>query len=48
MAEPLPPPHPTEADPPPFGGTWHRLYALVAGWLALQVLLYWLFTRAFA
>ena len=35
-------------EPPPFLGRWSRLYALVAGALALEILLFWWFTRAFA
>ena len=34
-------------EPPPVGGSWKRLYALVLGWLAAQVVLFYLFTRAF-
>ena len=33
-------------DRPPFGGRWSNLYLLVIGFLALQVVVYWLFTRA--
>jgi hypothetical protein len=32
-------------DPPPFLGTWTRLYAVVLGWLGLVVLLMHLFTQ---
>lgn len=32
---------------PPVGGRWRTLYLLVIGFLALQVLAYWLFTRAY-
>ena len=38
---------PRRDDPPPFLGTWPRLYAAVLGWLALLVLLMHFFTRAF-
>jgi hypothetical protein len=34
-------------EPPPIGGSWRRLYAIVIGFLAFQILVYWLFTRAF-
>ena len=34
-------------ESPPFGGSWRTLYALVLAWLALQVVLFYLFTRAF-
>ena len=33
--------------PPPFGGSWRALYAVVLLWLAAQVLLFYLFTRFF-
>jgi hypothetical protein len=35
-------------DPPPILGRWRYLYALVLGNLALDMLLLWIFTRAFA
>jgi hypothetical protein len=35
-------------EKPPIGGSWGRLYAVVLLFLALQILVYWLFTRAFA
>ena len=38
--------HETE-EPPPVGRSWRALYALVLGWLAVQVVLFYLFTRAF-
>lgn len=34
-------------EPPPFGGTWRALYAVVLAWLAVLVVLFYLFTRAF-
>jgi hypothetical protein len=34
------------AEPP--GGSWKRLYAVVLLFLALQIFLYTLFTKAFA
>jgi hypothetical protein len=34
-------------DPPPFLGTWTRLYAVVLGWLGLVVLLMHLFTQRY-
>jgi hypothetical protein len=38
-----------EADePPPFLGSWGRLYAAVLGWLALLVVLFYLITLAFS
>ncbi len=35
-------------EPPPFFGTWRRVYLAVIGWLALLILLFCLFTREFA
>lgn len=34
-------------EAPPFGASWAVLYALVLGFLALLVVLFYLFTRAF-
>lgn len=31
---------------PPIGGRWLTLYLVVIGFLALQVVAYWIFTRA--
>jgi hypothetical protein len=46
---------PAEGDPdrrfeetPPLGGRWVWLYAAGIGFLAIQILVYWLFTRAFS
>jgi hypothetical protein len=36
-----------EAEPPPFGGSWRRLYAIVATALLLEIVLFALFTAAF-
>jgi hypothetical protein len=36
-----------EAEPPPFGGSWRRLYAIVAGALLAEIVLFALFTAAF-
>ena len=36
----------TEEEPPPFGGSWRVLYAAVLAWLAVLVVLFYLFTRA--
>ncbi len=33
--------------PPPFLGTWRRAYLAVIGWLALLILLFYLFGRRF-
>lgn len=38
---------PAEDEPPPFGGSWGRLYALVLGNLVFLVVLFYLFTKAF-
>lgn len=35
-------------EPPPILGSWSRLYAAVLGWLALLILLFYLFARRFA
>jgi hypothetical protein len=37
----------TEEEPPPLGGSWRALYAVVLLWLAAQVVLFYLFTEAF-
>jgi hypothetical protein len=36
------------AGPPPVGGTWPRLYAIVLLLLAVEIFIFWMFTRAFA
>lgn len=38
----------TPDDPPPLLGSWRNLYALVLGVLAVQILVYWLVTQAYA
>jgi hypothetical protein len=38
---------PPREEPPPFGGSWAKLYAAVLINLAALVLLFHLFTRAF-
>jgi hypothetical protein len=35
-------------EPPPFFGTWRRVYLGVLGWLALLILLFYLFAREYA
>jgi len=43
--------HPTAPDgeePPPIGRSWRVLYAVVIGNLALLILLFYAFTRAFS
>lgn len=37
-----------EDEPPPFGGSWRALYALVLANLAVLIVLFYLFTRAFS
>ncbi len=34
-------------DPPPFLGTWPRVYAVIIGYLALLITVFYLFTRAY-
>lgn len=34
-------------EPPPFGGSWRSLYAVVLLTLAALIVLFYLFTRAF-
>lgn len=34
-------------EPPPFLGTWPRVYAMVIVFLALLIVLFYLFARAF-
>ena len=38
---------PPDDEPPPILGTWRRIYIAVLLWLALMIVLFWLFTRAF-
>ena len=35
-------------EPPPFFGSWPRIYGAVIAWLALLILLFFLFTKAFS
>jgi hypothetical protein len=35
-------------EPPPFLGSWRRLYAAVIVWLAFLILLFYAFSRRFA
>ncbi|HSW49495.1 MAG TPA: hypothetical protein VLH09_04935 [Bryobacteraceae bacterium] len=37
-----------QEEPPPFLGSWRRLYAAVLAWLALLILLFFWFAREFA
>lgn len=36
------------SEPPPVLGTWPRLYAVVLGWLAVLIVLFYLMTEAFS
>jgi hypothetical protein len=36
-----------EDEPPPLLGTWRRLYLVVLAALAVEIALFWAFTRAF-
>ena len=49
VAGPRPPaPGPVSPEePPPFGGSWRALYAVVAATLALLIALFAVFTKAF-
>lgn len=35
-------------EPPPILGSWPRIYAVVVGWLALLIGVFYLFARRFA
>ena len=35
-------------EPPPFLGTWRRVYATVLLYLAALITLFWAFTRAYS
>jgi hypothetical protein len=37
-----------QSEPPPFGGSWTRLYVAVLVELAGLVILFWLLTRSFS
>jgi len=41
-------PPPQDEQPPPFLGSWTRLYAVVIAFLVLQMILYAAFSRAFS
>jgi hypothetical protein len=43
----MPPPEMPDG-PPPFLGTWPRVYAVVACYVAAVIFLFWLFTQAYA
>lgn len=37
----------TQEAPPPIGTTWNRLYAVVLALLAVEILIFYAFTKAF-
>jgi hypothetical protein len=39
---------PEAEGPPPFLGSWGRLYAAVLGWLVLLIVLFYIFTESFS
>jgi hypothetical protein len=39
---------PDDDEPPPFLGSWNRLYAAVLGFLALLVVLFYIITVSFS
>lgn len=41
-------PQPPREEQPPILGSWPRLYAVVIGALAVEILIFYLFTRAFS
>ena len=41
------PEHEVEEGSPPVFATWNRLYAVVIGFLALLIFLFYLFTKAY-
>ena len=42
------PPETYDAEPPPFLGSWRRVYLFVLGWLAFLIAVFYAFTRYFA
>ena len=40
-------PHVTEEEPPPFLGTWRRVYIFVVCYLAFLIAVFFLFARIF-
>ena len=37
-----------EVEPPPILGSWRNLYLFVLGFLVVQIVIYYLMTRAFS
>ncbi len=48
MRETEQPTAPDGEEPPPIGGSWRVLYAVVIGNLVLLILLFYAFTKAFS
>ena len=48
MREPAHTTAPDDEEKPPIGGSWRVLYAIVIGNLALLILLFYVFTKAFS
>ena len=46
----MPSPHTRDVpdEPPPFLGTWPRVYIMVIGYLTALIALFYLFTKTFA
>ncbi len=44
---PQPPSQPVPDDPPPFLGTWRRVYIGVLLYLVVVIVIFYLFTRAY-
>ena len=44
----VPPPRDADDEPPPFLGTWGRVYAFVLCYLGAVIFAFWVFERAFA
>lgn len=36
-----------ETPPPPVGRSWRQLYAIVLGFLGLQIVIFYIFTKVF-
>lgn len=42
------PPEAYDSEPPPILRSWRNVYIFVLGWLALLIVVFYLFTRYFA
>ena len=48
MTDPTPEEDPPDIEgPPPLLGTWNNLYAVVLAALAIQIVAFWLITKAY-